>query len=322
MEILVYYLKQTKMNPTKIIRFLLLFLFAAIIITSCKKDAQEELATDSSSVQQLSIDDGSVEDNMDEVLIDAGNVLSGSSLKTMGLPCNATLDSVWLDGDTMVHHITYDGLNCIQTKNRKGVMLVKMKNNTQWFLPGAFLRVELHDYEVTNVFTGNKVTINGNSSLENVSGGVIQLLGNGINTVIHKNTAHVFVSFNENPPKGWHLSKTLVYTGTPGELVLAMDGFGVAQGFDKLYSWGVDRDGKMFYAQISEAVVVKETCDWVAYSGEQIYNIPEDGITAIATYGYNSNNEPISGDECPTRYKLYWQQYGQSGTIFLPLNSK
>lgn len=319
MEILVYYLKQTRMNPQKNIRLLLLFFLAAMIITSCKKDAQEELAPDSSSVQQLSIDDSSVEDNMDEVLIDAGNVLNGSFTKTMGLPCNATLDSVWLENDTLVHHITYDGLNCLQTKNRQGVMLVKMKNNTQWYLPGAFLRVELHDYVVTNVFTGNKVTINGSSSLENVSGGVIQLLGNGINTVIHKNTAHVFVSFNGYPPKGWHLSKMLVYTGKPGELVLAMDGFGVAQGFDKLYSWGVDRDGKMFYAQISEAVVVKETCNWVVYSGEQIYNIPEDGIKATATYGYNSSNEPISGNECPTRYKLHWQQYGQSGTIFLPL---
>ena len=71
MEILVYYLKQTRMNPKKIIRLWLLFFFAAIVITSCKKEEPEEVRPDSSSVQQLSQDDSSVEDNMDEVLTDA-----------------------------------------------------------------------------------------------------------------------------------------------------------------------------------------------------------------------------------------------------------
>lgn len=163
------------------------------------------------------------------------------------------------------------------------------------------------------------MVINGMSEIENVSGGIPALLGNGFNTVIHKNSAHVNIAFNGHPHRSWHLTKMLVYSGTPGNLMLAVNGFGVNQGHTNLISWGSDRDGKMFFTQIGESVVFKESCQWVPYSGEQIYLIPSDQLKATATFGYNSNNEPITGSECPTRFRLDWQQQGHSGTIFLPL---
>jgi hypothetical protein len=202
------------------------------------------------------------------------------------------------------------------------VVLIKIKQNTFWLLPGAFLSLEFQDYEITNVYTNNKMMINGMARLENVSGGILELLGNGFNTIIHKNTAHIFISFNEYSAREWHLTKMLVYSGEPGNFSLAVNGFGSAQGFNNLLSWGTDREGNKFYTEISESVVFKESCQWLPYSGEQVYTIPVENLKATATFGYNENNEAITGTECPTRYKLQWQQHGQSGTIFLPLVSK
>lgn len=323
MENLVYYLKQAEMNPQKTIRLILLLFFAAVVISACKKDEQNLIQPDSSSVQQLSKDDKSVEENMDEAMIDAGQVLAGSNKSmNMDIPCGATLESTTIVNDTIVYRLVYDGLNCIQTRYRTGVVLVKIKQNSHWLLPGAFLTIEFQNYEVTNVFTNNKMKINGFSMLENVSGGILQLLGNGFNAIIHKNTAHVFIAFNDHPPRGWHLTKMLVYSGQAGNYMLAVNGFGNAQGFNNLLSWGVDREGKQFFTQIGEAVVFKESCQWLPYSGEQLYTIPGEGLKATVSFGYNENNEPITGSECPTRYKLLWQQHGQSGTIFLPLGNK
>ena len=320
MENLVYYLKRRSMIPKKSIKLLVTILLAAIVITACKKDEPVEVPTDSAPVQQLSQDDKSLEYNVDEALIDAGQVLSGNGMmEKMVMPCNTTLDSVYVLNDTINYHITYNGLNCLQTKFRTGVIIVKLKQNTHWFLPGAFLVVEFHNYKVTNALNGKTMRINGMSSLENVSGGILESLGTGLSMVIHKNTAHVIVSFNDHPPRDWHLTKVLVYTGTPGSLVLAINGFGVAPGYNKLLSWGKDRDGKNFFTQIEEAVVFTQNCNFLPHSGEQVYSIPADNLKATAIFGYNDNNEPVSGSECPTRYRLDWQQHGSSGTIFLPL---
>jgi len=262
MEKLVYYLKQIIMNPQKIFRLFLFVTLTAVVMTACKKDEPENIPPDSSPVQQLSKDDNSVEENLDEALIDAGQVLSGTnkSVENMGIPCGATLDSTIIMNDTIIHFLTYDGLNCQQTRYRQGKIHIKIKENAHWLFPGAFITIHFHNYEVTNIFTNNKVTINGMSQIENVSGGIPALLGNGLNTVIHKNTAHIHVSFNGHPPRDWHLMKMLVYSGTPGSLILAINGFGQTTGHQNLVSWGTDRDGKKFFNEVEESVVFKESC--------------------------------------------------------------
>lgn len=311
------------MNLSKITKLLLIFILAISVITACKKDEPEEIQTDSAPVQQLSSDDKSVEDNVDEVIIDAGNILSGNlNLKNLGLPCNAHLDTVFTHNDTIQYHVIYDGLNCFQNKFRNGKVILKHKQNTPWHLAGAFLLIEFHDYLVTHVFTGKHVLINGMASIENVSGGVIHLPGIGMNTVMHRNMAHIRISFNGNPPRQWHLAKMLVYSGSPGNMILAVNGIGNANGYNKLISWGQDREGRDFYTQIAKSVTFKETCNWDPISGEQVYIIPADNLKATATFGFNNNNNPVMGNDCPTRYRLRWQQHGHSGTIFLPMGAK
>lgn len=301
-------------------RLLSIILVVTVLISACKKDEPEEVTTDSTPVQQLSSDDKALENNLDEAMVDAGGVLSGTmGYKMAGLPCNAILDSVYIINDTVHYHVTYNGLNCIQTKQRSGVIIIKLKNNTQWFLAGAFMTMEFHDYRVTNVYTGNSMLINGHSKIENISGGVLALLGNGLNSLIHRNTAHIRVAFNAGISREWHLTKRLVYSGEQGNLVMTVEGFGTANNYQNLLSWGQERDGKVFYTQVAEAVVFRERCNWVPFSGSEIYSIPADDLKASVKFGFNNQNNPVMGNECPTRYRLIWQQHGHSGTIFLPL---
>lgn len=311
------------MNYLKSIKLIAIIVLAVVVVTACKKDEPEEVITNSAPVQQLSTDDKNVEDNIDEVIIDVGTILNGNlSLKNTGLPCNAYLDTVYTENDTSYYHVRYNGLNCIQNKHREGKIIMKMKEGTQWHLPGSFMYLEFHNYEITNVFSGKQLTINGSSSIENVSGGAIPLLGTTVTSIIYRNMAHLKVLFTGNPARDWHLTKTIVFSGTPDDLVMAVNGYGSTNGYDKLLCWGQDRDGKDFYTQINEWVTFRQKCDWVPFTGEQVYTIPEESLSATVTFGFNNQNKPITGNDCPTRYRLMWQQHGQSGTIFLPVAGK
>ena len=316
MKRLVYYLKVDVMNYRMALRFGLISLLLVFVLAACKKDEPEEVNPDSTAVQQLSTDDKSVEVSTDEVLDDAGKVLSGSRDDQ---PCNASLDSMAIHNDTLIFYVRYHGLNCAQTRHRTGIVLLKLKLNTHWHQQGSFVVVEFINYQVRNVINNHKITIDGVSIVENVSGGTIPLIGQGISHVIHKNEAYLKVAFNGHPAQEWNITKRLIYSGQQGSLLLSIEGYGASQGHNKLLSWGIDRDGKVFFTQIEQAIVFAEECYFLAVAGRQVFHIPGEQLKATAEYGYNNDNEPIVTGECPSKYKLVWQKNGQSGTIFLPL---
>lgn len=306
------------MKRMKITRLFLFFLLAIAVSTACKKDEPEEIQPDSSPIQQLSFDDNNVEENMDEVFIDIGQILVGTNSK-LDIPCGATLDSVVEVQNKIFYYISFDGLNCQETKYRTGKMLLKIKKNDSWLLPHTKIDADFINYKVTNVFNNNYMVIDGTADLTNISGGIPALLGNGFSTVIHKINSNIDIAFNGGSARDWHLHKMMVYSGSPGNLQLAVNGFGNQQGQNNLLSWGTDREGRKFFIKIDESIVFRQTCQWLPYSGIQKYTYPQDDLKATITFGYNDSNEPISGTECPTQYRIDWQQGGQSGTIFLPL---
>ncbi|MFC2107688.1 hypothetical protein ACFLRY_05085, partial [Bacteroidota bacterium] len=224
-----------------------------------------------------------------------------------------------IHNDTLIFFVRYHGLNCDQTRHRTGLVLLKLKQNTNWHQKGSFVVVEFKNYKVRNVFNNHKLTIDGISIVENVSGGAIPLIGQGIAHVVHKNESHLKIAFNGHPAKEWNLAKRLIYSGQQGKLLLSIEGYGASNGYNQLLAWGIDRDGKRFYTQIEQAVVFAEACLFLPIAGRQVFHIPGNQLSATAEYGYNISNEPIGPLECPSNYKLVWQQGGQSGTIFLPL---
>jgi len=258
-----------------------------------------------------------------DALKDVENVLSyqGGSLKsTETLPCHATIDSAAVVNDSVTLYITYNGLNCKGTRNITGKIEVKKKVGTHWGQAGATIIMKYVDYAVTKVANGKTMTFNGTKTFENVSGGFIWQLGTTRTSVVDRVSGSMTITFDDGTTRIWNIARQRTFTGIPGgNLLLTNDGFGTSGQYTSLVTWGTNRNGEDFYTQISQSVVSREFCDWNPVSGIKIHQIPAKSKSATITFGFNSNNEPITGDECPARYRIDWQNGSHSGTAYLPL---
>ncbi|MEI7896256.1 MAG: hypothetical protein WCJ26_04430 [bacterium] len=297
----------------------LILAVAGLSFTGCKKDKNSNMSADSSSLQQLSGDEQVVESASDESMNDVNTVLSNGNLKaTNQLPCNATIDSTAVINDTITIYITYNGLNCNGTRFRTGQVEIKKRVGMHWYEQGATVLIRHINFTITKVSNQKTITLNGIKVHKNVSGGVIWQLGNGTQAIVHRTWGHMNVTFSDGTSKIWNVARQKTYTGTPpNNLVLTTDGFGSAGGFDNLLVWGTNRQGENFYTQVIEPIVHRQVCDWDPCSGIKKHSIPGDSKSATITFGFDSNNQPVTGTDCPTKYKVDWQKNNNSGTVYL-----
>ncbi len=301
-----------------------LILIAAMgfYFSSCSKEKKQNGSSDSESMQQLTKDEINVENASDEALNDVNTVLSGGGMKsTMLWPCNATIDSATIQNDTITYHITYDGKNCSGTLDRHGKVTVKRKVGEKWWMPGATVTVTMIDLQITKVASGKSVTFNGTKLFQNVTGGKMWQLWSGeISSIIHKVSGAISATFDDNSTRIWNVARQRAFTIEDQKLIMTIDGFGNADGYSNLVLWGTNRHGEAFYTQITQSIVHKQRCDMDPCSGIKIHQIPSMEKSATITFGYNDNNEPIQGNECPTRFRVDWVKGSHSGTLYLPLH--
>ncbi len=299
---------------------LLMAMIASFTLSGCKKDKDPGPEGDSSTMQQLSMDEENFESAMDESMNDVDLFLSTGNLKsTTMLPCNATIDSTAVVNDTITIYITYNGLNCSGTRFRTGQVEIRKAVGTHWYMQGATVRIRHINFTITKVSNQKSITINSVKFHKNVSGGVIWQLGNGINAIVHRSWGHATVAFHQDSTtRIWNVARQKTYTGIPpAQLKLTIDGFGTSGDFSNLVVWGINRQSAHFFTQILTPVVHRQVCDWDPVSGVKKHMIPEASKSATLTFGYNSNNQPVTGDECPAKYKVDWQHNGNSGTVYL-----
>ena len=306
------------MKTTNLFRLtILLIAVMGLTFAGCKKD-KKEANFDSSSLQQLSNDEAIVQNASDEAMNDVDLFLSDAGTKsTEILPCNATLDSVKTVNDTITKYITYNGLNCNQTRFRTGHVQISRAVGTHWYEAGAFVRIKHIDFTIRKVSNNKTIIINGVKTHQNVTGGFLWQLGTTVTSIVHKTWGNETITFDNGTIRSWQVARQKTYTGTLGQLVLTMDGFGNENGYTNLVVWGQNRQGEDFYTQIPQSVVLRQACDWYPVSGIKIHQIPADSKSATLTFGYNSSNQPITGTECPTKFKVDWQKNNQSGTVYL-----
>lgn len=309
---------------TKTLSNLAIILASAIALTfsSCAKDDLSMGTADPSSLEQLSADENNVENILNDAEGDITSVLSnnGNGLKsTAWLPCNATVDSTAKINDSITIYITYNGLTCNGKRNRTGKIEIRKKTGTHWEQAGATVIYKYVDFTVTRVATGKSVKLNGTKTFVNVNGGHRWQLGSTINSYVERISGSMQAIFDNGASRTWNVARQVTYTGTAGHYSMAIDGFGSVGIYQNLVIWGTNRQNEEFYTQISQSIVCKQTCDWDATSGIKIHQVPSDNKSATLTFGYNDNNEPITVDECPTRYRVDWQRNNKSGTSFLPL---
>ena len=297
---------------------MLLLVVFGFALAGCQKEKQQNTPADSSSLQQLSEDDNYVEIVNDEAVNDVNSLLSGGNFKSANLwPCNATIDSTSVVNDTITFYITYDGLNCRGNLYRTGKIEVKNKVGTHWKDEGATVIVTYINFHITRVSNGKSVTINGTKTFQNVTGGFIHQLGNLYSSIVFKTWGTLSVTFNDNTTRLWNIARQRTFTGSPGHLVMTVDGFGTQGNYSNLVVWGTNRNGENFYTRITQSVVFRQVCNWDPCSGIKVHEIPAADKKATITFGYNSQNEPVQGDECPTKYRLDWEKGTHSGTIYL-----
>lgn len=294
----------------------------SIALTSCKKDDLDTGNANPDELKQLSADENYVESIMNDAISDVSSVMSnnGGNLKsTEWLPCNATIDSLAVVNDTVTIYITYNGLNCNGTRNRTGKIEIKKKVGTHWEQAGATVVYKYINFTVTRLANNSTVTLNGTKNFVNVNGGHRWQVGSTIDSFVERVSGNMQASFDNGTSRTWNVARQVTYTGTAGQLILTVDGLGTSGEYQNLAVWGTNRQGEEFFTQITQSVIHRQACEWDPVSGIKIHQIPSDNKSATITFGYNDNNEPIVGDECPTRYRVDWQRNNQSGTAYLTL---
>ncbi|MCX6230337.1 MAG: hypothetical protein NTZ33_02220 [Bacteroidetes bacterium] len=306
-------MKQTK--------FLYLFFAIAIIgliSNACKKDSTAE-TFDSSSLEQLSKDQAAMESNINDAFSDANDVLSYNGTKSiLSGPCNATVDTL-LMGDTVKYTITFNGNNCANTKTKSGKIIIKRKLTIPWTQANSWVSVTFDSLKIgKSSNTTDWILFNGDLQWQNVSGGKINDLNSFNDSVVYRISGSVLATFNDNTSRTWNLKRQLQYSGVyPNNMQITVTGFGTSGSYTNLITWGVNRQNEAFYTSITQAVVLKQSCNWDPVSGVQVHQIPSLNKTATTTFGYDNANLPVTGTNCPTKFKLDWQHGTLSGSVFL-----
>ena len=306
------------MKTRHLIRLMaLLIVVIGFSVTGCKKDKTDNSSVDPTSLQQLANDENQVQNASDEAMNDVNLLLSAGTLKsTENLPCHATIDSTIIN-DTITKRITYNGLNCNGTRYRTGQVEIKKRVGTHWFQAGATVTVKHINFTITKVSNQKTITLNGTKTHQNVSGGVIAQLGNGVTSIVYRTWGLETVTFSDTTTRAWNIARQQTFTGTPTALVMTLDGFGNAGQYSNLVVWGINRKGENFFTQITQSVVLRQACEWDPCSGIKIHQIPSDSKSATLTFGYDRHDQPITNGDCPAKYKVDWQKNNHSGTIYL-----
>jgi len=304
------------MKTTNLIRFsAILFAVIALGFSSCKKDKDP----DTDSLQQMAADENKMAASDDDVMNDVNAVISGGGAKSLNtLPCNVSVDSATIIGDTIIYNITFNGLNCPGTRIRVGQAEVKKSIYTSWVNAGTTVRVKFINLLITRVSDNKSLTLNGTRVYTNVSGGLIVNLGSTATSIVHRVSGTLVATFDDNTTRTWNVARQRTFTGTPGNLWCTVDGFGSADGYDYLVVWGTNRNGEQFYTQITQSVIHKQSCNWDPCAGVKVHQIPSDNKKATFTGGFDDNDQPVdvNGSACATKYRIDWEINGNSGTLY------
>lgn len=297
--------------------------FSLLGMGGCSKDKEEVNETDVNTATQVTTDEQFVVDESDRILDESNTFVMQHFLKSSDAteitPCNVNLDSVRVVNDTTVFYLTYNGLSCNGRINRTGHAEIRIKQGTFWVQPGAAMKIKLINYTATRVATGKSVTLNGEKTLVNVTGGHIGLLGITYDTIIHEVSGHMRAAFDNGTTRQWNMARRKIFTGTQGQLQVAHQGFGSSGEYTNLVTWGIDRLGNEFYTQIVEPIVFKQACDWNPVSGVKKHYVPGKNLTFTTTFGFDANNQPVTNGDCPTKYKLEIERNGFVRTLFFNL---
>ena len=304
----------------KILLFAVITFSFALSFTACKKEGSS--TDDTTEVSAQSDDQSRFSSETDAVANDADITLeSTSSLvarpdQTQTLICDATIaiDSL---SDPRTITITYDGTNCLGNRTRTGVVVVSMPAGVHWKNAGAAITITYQNLKITRLIDNKSITINGEHTITNVSGGLLFNLV-ALGTITHSITSSgMSVTFDDGTQRNWQVARQRVFSYDNG-VVITSTGTHTEGNTTNIAEWGTNRAGHAFTSSTLEPLVVRQDCSFRLVSGKIMHTAP--AITATATFGLDASGNPT---DCPGTghyyFKLVWTGAGgNSHTLIFP----
>lgn len=303
----------------KILSFAALIFSLSLIFTACQKNAATD--TDYSNESSVHSDDQSRFSGEVDAVSDDADAALGATPGFSGRGeqiqiCNATVvvDTV---SNPRTITITYNGANCMGTRTRTGVVVISMAQGVRWRNAGAIVNVNIQNLRITRISDNKSITINGNHTYTNVSGGLLINLAT-LGTITHTLTSsNMSVTFDNNSQRTWQVAKRRVFNYNNG-IVIATTGTHSEGGVTGIAEWGINRFGRTFTTAITQPLVVRQDCNFRLTSGKV------DHVTTVfnanVTFGLDSAGNPTTCPGLAAYYmKIIWT--GPSGnphTIIWP----
>jgi len=302
----------------QISHLMLATLSVGLFFSSCKKT--ETVAADAITEFQVQSDDQARFTNETDAAVNDANAAienlggsyAGESPLSPQLPftCDASV-TVDTANNSKTITITYSGANCFGNRTRTGVVVISFTPDFRWIRQGASYTVAFQNLKITRKSDGKYITINGNKTIKNVSGGKLRNLATRLSSIVHEVTSSAMsVTFDDGTMRNWQIAKRRTFTYNNG-IVISVTGISALGG--GIAEWGINRFDKSFTSAIIEPLVVKQSCDFRLVSGQIKHTGPV--VTTITTFGLDATGVPVS--VCPGGafyYKVVWT--GANGNAF------
>ncbi|HET6245200.1 MAG: hypothetical protein H0V01_11975 [Bacteroidetes bacterium] len=307
------------MKRLKTTLFVIVILSTLVFTESCRKN--KEFKKEDGAISE---DNKNIQSNIDNVVNEANQVLSGSYSGKTQIPgaygdsiCGATVDTSLRSQGIIT--IVFDGsTNCYNRKRSGSVKLTLQGYATgkRWSDVNAVLTIDYIDYKVTRVNDNISLTFNGTNNLTNTSGGnVITLLFGMQNQLIHDvNGSNLIVKFDDQTTSTFNISRRYTHTWTNPVYQIKGEGTGTQNNISNLENWGVTKDGDNFTSQVTEPVIWNTTCGAhkpVAGKMEIIVDAKE--FSFITTIGVDASGNVVNSG-CPWGLKVEWTYKNNTGS--------
>ena len=281
---------------------------------ACKKDNTPDKNNSDNEIELHADDEAQFDAEIDAIANDANLVLeSGSSFSPRiqdNIICDASI-AVNAQANPQTITITYNGTNCLGNRSRSGVVVISAPSGTKWDVAGAAVKVEFRDLKVTRSSDKKSVTISGEQTYTNTSGGLLSELSS-LESITHTiASSGLSVTFSNGSKRTWQVAKQRLFTYNDG-VVIAVSGKHTEGDKTNIAIWGNNRLGTSFTTSINEPLVIRQNCSFRLTSGTIEHTV--GSIVASATFGLDANGSPVS---CPSGnyyYKVIWT--GPNGNSF------
>ncbi len=319
-----------------VLKFHTLLLCGALAFSACKKSKEtvNNPPTDNSETAEatastdhndyLMISDQTSEEANVIVSGNSNTSGSGSGSGSLSLVIGLSVDSSHVSANSCFK-LTYSGTSSAgYSRNGWDSIWVVGAGGLghNWANINAYI-IQKYDYTCTKP-NGKTMRLVGRDTTWNIGGGnFFAMLTGSTQTTDHSGTATI--TFDDGTQRTWSHSRRKVRTYASGMITTTVSGKHSGSGSSTIDTWGTDRRGKTFYAEITNSLVWKyssnshsnngsNTCaHWYdAISGVVTYKGTDDNTTI--TYGVDASGTATTNNNCPYGYKVNWVFQGQTGT--------